>query len=109
MVMVNAQDQDTLTVAKFTLRDSSGFVVPAHILISKGARLGSLATAVVDRNDLLADGVVFLLPDAPLVANTTYTATFSGARDKAIFNLTWQFTTDETSVHIQPANFDVGH
>ena len=109
MVMVNAQDQDTLTVVKFTLQDSSGFVVPAHILISKGARLGSLVTAVVDPNNLLADGVVFLLPSAPLVANTTYTATFSGARDKAIFNLTWQFTTEETLVDIQPANFDAGH
>ena len=83
--------------------------MPAHILISKGARLGSLVTAVVDPNNQLADGVVFLLPSAPLVANTTYTATFSGARDKAIFNLTWQFTTEETLVDIQPANFDAGH
>jgi hypothetical protein len=82
MVMVNAQDQNTLTVAKFTLEDTvRGIFLPAHILISRGAKLGSLVTAVVDPNDLLADGVVFLLPYAPLAASTTYRATFSGARD----------------------------
>ncbi|MGV7243752.1 CAP domain-containing protein [Caballeronia sp. M23-90] len=110
MVMVNAQDQNTLSVAKFTLEDSTrGLVIPAHILISRGAKLNSVMTAIVDPNDLLADGVVFLLPCTPLIANTTYTAKFSGARDKAPMNLTWQFTTGEASAHLQHVTFGGGH
>ncbi|AMM16523.1 hypothetical protein AX768_20595 [Burkholderia sp. PAMC 28687] len=110
MVMVNAQDRNTLSVAKFTLEDSTrGLVIPAHILISRGGKLNSVMTAVVDPNNLLADGVVFLLPCTPLVANTTYTATFSGARDKAPINLTWNFTTGNASAHLQHVTFGAGH
>jgi hypothetical protein len=95
MVRVNAASAgDVLTADSFTLKDASGNVVAGEILIPSGAVTGSAGNAVVDANGLLPPGVVFFIPTQPLVANTVYTASFSGARDGTPINgLTWSFTT----------------
>jgi hypothetical protein len=94
MVRVNAASAgDVLTVSSFTLKDASGNVVAGEILIPSGAVTGSAANAVVDANGLLPPGVVFFIPTQPLIANTVYTASFSGARDGTPISPSWTFTT----------------
>ncbi len=82
MVRVNAEKGNTLSVAKFTLTDSSGANVAARILVPSSAQATSTASTA-DPNNLLPNGTAVLLPLAPLNANTTYTVTFNGARDGA--------------------------
>ncbi|MEM5370957.1 CAP domain-containing protein [Paraburkholderia azotifigens] len=95
MVRVNAANQgDVLTVTSFTLTTSSGSVVPTRIIVPSQALAGSTSSATADVNSgELPAGVAFLLPLAPLSASTTYTVSFSGARDSTPVNVTWSFTT----------------
>ncbi|SOE91593.1 Uncharacterized conserved protein YkwD, contains CAP (CSP/antigen 5/PR1) domain [Caballeronia arationis] len=93
MVSVNAQNRNVLTVDSFELKDASGNVVPARILVPASAVSGSKAAVTADVNKNLFAGTAFLLPLAPLTANTVYTATFSGARDGTPVSTSWQFTT----------------
>ncbi|TCK33433.1 cysteine-rich secretory family protein [Paraburkholderia sp. BL8N3] len=93
LVSVNAQNADNLTVTQFTLSDNSGVAVAARILVPASAKAGSTATTVADPNSLLPNGTAVLLPEAPLKANTTYTVTFSGARDGSALSSTWSFST----------------
>jgi uncharacterized protein YkwD len=82
MVRVNAAAPgDVLTVSSFTLTAADGTVVPARIIVPSAALSGSTSAATADVNNGLFPGVAYLLPLAPLAANTTYTASFSGARD----------------------------
>lgn len=82
---------DVLTVSSFTLT-ANGATVPARIIVPSAAMTGSTG-ATADVNNALFVGVVALLPLAPLAANTTYTATFSGQRDGKPVSRTWVFTT----------------
>lgn len=94
MVRVRAdQPGDVLTVSSFTLIPANGSPVTARIFIPAGAQAGSTNAAVVDSNNLLPPGVVFLIPQQQLALNTVYTASFSGARDGASINTSWSFTT----------------
>jgi hypothetical protein len=94
MVRVNAANAgDVLTVSSFTLTAANGTVVAARIIVPSAALTGSTTTATADMNGLLAPGVAFLLPLAPLTANTTYTVAFNGARDGTPISTTWMFTT----------------
>lgn len=93
MVRVNAQSGNVLTVDSFVLKDSSGNVVPARILVQPAAVSGSKAAVTADVNNHVFAGTAFLLPLAHLTANTAYTATFSGARDGTPISTSWQFTT----------------
>jgi uncharacterized protein YkwD len=94
MVMVNAANAgDLLTVSSFTLTAANGAVVPARIIVSPASLTGSTAGATADVNSMLSTGVAFLLPLAPLTANTVYSAAFSGARDGTPISSTWIFTT----------------
>jgi len=93
LVRVNAEDADLLTVTQFTLTNASGTAVAARILVPAAEQAGSTATTVADPNAILANGTAVLLPLAPLTANTTYTVTFSGARDGSPLSKTWTFTT----------------
>ncbi|CAN7794226.1 CAP domain-containing protein [Caballeronia sp. LjRoot34] len=93
MVRVNAQKGNILTVNSFQLADAAGAVVPARVIVAPSAVAGSKAAATADVNDYLSAGVAFLLPLAPLAANTVYTVTFTGARDSVAMAATWQFTT----------------
>ena len=93
LVRVNAQNADTLTVSQYTLADSTGASIPTRILVPASARPGSTAATVADPNGLLANGTAILLPLTPLRANTTYTVSFSGARDGSAVSSTWQVTT----------------
>ncbi|CAN7785336.1 CAP domain-containing protein [Caballeronia sp. LjRoot34] len=94
MVLVNAANAgDVLTVSSFTLTAANGAVVAARIIVPSAALTGSSAGVTADVNNALFQGVAFLLPLAPLTANTTYTATFSGARDGTPISATWSFTT----------------
>lgn len=93
MVMVNAAKAgDVLTVSSFTLTAADGPVVPARIIVPSAAMTGSTGTTA-DVNNALFPGVAFLLPLAPLAANTTYTARFTGARDGSPVSTAWTFTT----------------
>jgi uncharacterized protein YkwD len=92
MFRVNAASEgDVLTVSSFTLA-ANGTSVAARIIVPSAAMTGSTG-ATADVNNALSAGVVFLLPLAPLAANTTYTATFSGQRDGKPVSRTWTFTT----------------
>jgi Cysteine-rich secretory protein family len=94
MVRVRAdQAGDVLTVSSFTLTASDGTVVSGEIMIPAGAAAGSAASAIVDPNVLLGQGIAFFIPSSPLAANTVYTASFTGARDGTPINLSWPFTT----------------
>lgn len=94
MVEVNAAAfGDVLTVSSFTLTASGGAVVPARIIVPSAALTGSVATATADVNSMLFPGRAFLLPLAPLTANTVYTVNFSGARDGTPISTSWSFTT----------------
>jgi uncharacterized protein YkwD len=94
MVRVNAANQgDVLTVTSFTLTTSAGVSVPARIIVPSAALTGSTASATADVNNALFPGVAFLLPLAPLAANTTYNWTFSGARDGSPISISKSFTT----------------
>lgn len=87
----NAGDQ--LTVSSFTLTAANGTSVPARIIVPASAMTGSTG-ATADVNNELTTGVVALLPLAPLAANTTYTANFSGQRNgQPITTQPWSFTT----------------
>ncbi|MFM0144997.1 CAP domain-containing protein [Paraburkholderia sp. RL18-085-BIA-A] len=93
MVRVTAANAgDVLTVSSFTLTSSGGTVVPARIIVPSAALTGS-SGATADVNNEMAAGVAFLLPQAPLAANTTYTVSFSGARTGTPISTTWSFTT----------------
>jgi uncharacterized protein YkwD len=92
MYRVNAASAgDVLTVSSFTLT-ANGVAVPARLIVPSAATTGSVG-ATVDVNNRLSPGVVFLLPLAPLAANTTYTASFSGQRNGTPTAKTWAFTT----------------
>lgn len=94
MVMVNAAKAgDVLTVTSFTLTAADGTVVPARIVVPSAALTGSTSSATADVNNALFPGVAFLLPLAPLAANTAYTVNFSGARDGTPISTAWTFTT----------------
>jgi uncharacterized protein YkwD len=94
MVRINAANPgDMLTVSNFTLTAANGTVVAARIIVPSAAVTGSSSGVTADVNNDLSPGVAFLLPLAPLTANTTYTATFSGARDGTPISVTWNFTT----------------
>ncbi|SOE97480.1 Uncharacterized conserved protein YkwD, contains CAP (CSP/antigen 5/PR1) domain [Burkholderia sp. D7] len=93
MVQVNAANPgDVLTVSSFTLTAANGTVVAARIIVPSAALTGSSSGVTADINNDVFPGVAFLLPLAPLTANTTYTATFSGARDGTPISVTWNFT-----------------
>jgi uncharacterized protein YkwD len=94
MVRVNAAASgDMLTVSTFTLTSANGSVVPARIIVPSAALSGSTSAATADVNNGLFPGVAFLLPLAPLTANTTYTVSFSGARDGKPVSVTSTWTT----------------
>lgn len=93
MVRVNQSAGNKLTVATFQLVDGTGAAVSARILVAPGSVAGSTASVTADPNNTLGSGIAFLLPLAPLKANTTYTVTFSGARDGTPMSTTWSFTT----------------
>ncbi|EKS9798990.1 CAP domain-containing protein [Burkholderia cepacia] len=93
MVRVNAATGNTLTVSSFQLVDSTGGAVAARILVPQSAVAGSTAKVTADSNNILFAGVAFLLPLSPLKPNTTYTVTFSGARDGVAVSVTRTFTT----------------
>jgi hypothetical protein len=94
MVRVNAAvPGDVLTVSSFTLTSAGGAVVPARIIVPSAALTGSTSSATADSNNVLSPGVAFLLPLAPLAANTTYTASFSGTRDGKPISVTSTWTT----------------
>lgn len=93
MVRVNEQLGNKLTVDAFQLTDPSGAVVSARIIVPSTSLSGSVAGATADVNNELESGVAFLLPLAPLKANTVYTVTFAGKRDGVAVASTWQFTT----------------
>ncbi|WP_213766521.1 CAP domain-containing protein [Caballeronia sp. dw_19] len=95
LVRVNAQQGiDTLTVSAYTLTDSSGAAVPSRILVPSSAMAGSTATTVADPNNLMPSGTAVLLPLQPLKGNTTYTVTFSGARNGTpVSPPAWNFAT----------------
>jgi hypothetical protein len=93
MVRVNAANPgDILTVSNFTLT-ANGTAIPSRIIVPAAALTGSSSGVTADPNGLLPPGIAFLLPLAPLTSNTTYTVTFSGARDGAPINTTWNFNT----------------
>lgn len=93
MVRVTAANAgDVLTVTSFTLTPSGGTAVPARIIVPSAALTGS-SGATADVNNAMAAGVAFLLPLAPLAANTTYTVSFSGVRTGIPTSTTWTFTT----------------
>lgn len=89
--MTAASAGDVLTVSSFTLT-ANGAAVPVRIIVPSAAMTGSTG-ATADVNNELYPGVVILLPLAPLAANTTYTASFSGQRDGTPVSTTWTFTT----------------
>jgi len=93
LVRVNAENADTLTVARFALTEGSGAAVAARILVPSSAQASSTATTVADPNNLLPNGTAVLLPLVALKANTTYTVTFNGARDGSAASASWSFTT----------------
>jgi uncharacterized protein YkwD len=94
MVRVNAASPgDVLTVSSFTLMAANGTQVAARIIVPSAALTGSTSTATADVNNKFYPGVAILLPLAPLAANTTYTVSFSGARDGKPISLSWNFTT----------------
>lgn len=94
MVRVTAANAgDVLTVTSFTLTSAGGTVVPVRIIVPSAALTGSTSSATADVNSALAQGVAFLLPQAALAANTTYTVNFSGQRDGTPISVTWTFTT----------------
>ncbi|CAE6962216.1 CAP domain-containing protein [Paraburkholderia domus] len=89
--MTAASAGDVLTVSSFTLT-ANGAAVAARIIVPSAAMTGSTG-ATADVNNELYPGVVVLLPLAPLAANTTYTASFSGQRNGTPVSTTWTFTT----------------
>jgi len=94
MVRVNAANAgDVLTVSSFALTAANGTIVAARIIVPSAALTGSSSGVTADVNSDLFPGVAFLLPLAPLTANTTYTASFSGARDGTPISVTWNFST----------------
>jgi hypothetical protein len=94
MILVNAANAgDLLTVSNFSLTAAGGVNIPARIILPSAALTGSIAGATADVNNTLSSGVAFLLPLTPLSTNTTYTVTFSGARDGTPLSKTWSFTT----------------
>ncbi|WP_176060324.1 CAP domain-containing protein [Paraburkholderia sp. BCC1876] len=94
MVRVNAANQgDVLTVTSFTLTTAAGVAVPARIIVPSAALTGSTSSATADVNNGVAAGVAFLLPLAPLAANTTYNWTFNGARDGSPVSIAKSFVT----------------
>jgi len=94
MVRVNAASAgDVLTVSSFTLTDAKGNAVPGEIMIPAGAAAGSTSSAVTDPNGIVGQGVAFFIPSQPLVADTVYTAAFTGARDGSSISKSWTFTT----------------
>ena len=53
----------------------------------------ALLTAANDRNRFLAEGEAALLPQAPLLAGTTYRVEFDGTVGMTALHRTWSFTT----------------
>jgi hypothetical protein len=93
LVRVNSEGANTLTVSQFTMTDSGGNAVSSRILVPSSAQAGSSAQTTADPNNLLSKGSAVLLPLSPLKASTTYTVTFTGARDGKSMAATWSFTT----------------
>lgn len=83
---------DILTVTSFTLNGPGG-AVAARIIVPSTAVASSTAAVTADPNNLLSQGVVVLLPLSALTANTTYSASFAGARDGTPISTSWSFTT----------------
>jgi uncharacterized protein YkwD len=90
--MTVANAGDVVTVTSFTLKAPDGSSVPGRIIVPSSAMTGSTG-ATADVNNALFNGVVVFLPLAPLAANTTYTASFSGQRDGKPVSKSWAYTT----------------
>jgi hypothetical protein len=83
-----------IVVKAFSMTSNGGVPVAVRVL----ARPGVISTMpnglAVTTDDAIADaGVVFLLPTAPLAANTVYTVTFAATLKGASVNKDWSFTT----------------
>lgn len=84
---------DVLRVDSFTLTPSSSGaqVVTGTILVASNATASSVGSVLGDA--LVAAGVAFFVPAAPLASATTYTAHFLGARNGVKVDATWSFVT----------------
>lgn len=84
----------TYTVDKFVLKDAQGVEVPARLMANSATLAGAGVTLTADAHQgYLAPGETYLVPLAPLTANTTYTVEFSGKANSVVYAKTWSFST----------------
>lgn len=80
-----------IVVKAFSMTSNGGTPVTVRVLAKSGVASSGPALTF---DDAIADaGVVFLLPTAPLAANTVYTVTFAATLKGASVSKAWSFTT----------------
>lgn len=79
-----------IVIGTFNLTQA-GTVIDARVLAISGVT-STGPTVTIDSNLTIA-GNIFLLPTAPLTANTKYDVTFAATVKGATLNKTWSFTT----------------
>ncbi len=85
----DAMDPSTINLATFTLTGPSSTAVAGKVSYD------------------VPDNIATFTPTAPLAANTTFTATISGARDlqgNALATTSWTFNTGTTAMDLMPIN-----
>jgi hypothetical protein len=81
-IYIQAKLGQTLTVSAFSLKDPSG-----------GAVLAQLTTSATDRHGLLKANQAFILPLAPLAAQTIYQVHVQGLRNSTPYTVDFSFKT----------------
>lgn len=98
MVRVRADNNDVLSVSSFTVSNGSG-PIAGDILIPVNAE-GSSVQPSPQRPVLtdahLAPGVVFFIPQVPLVTGTSYSVVFNGSRNGKPVQVAWSFTVQHS-------------
>jgi len=95
LAVVTGDNSSKGTVTTFVLKDSSDNVIPAYVLAPSSITVASSITPLDDsaNNVYYQPYDVFLVPQAALTPNTTYTVTFAGTYNGVAHAKTWSFTT----------------
>lgn len=80
-------------VSSFTLRDATGAVVPARLIVNGTVHATGSTDVTADPVGLLRPGEVFLVPRAPLAGGATYSVSFAGRNGDVPYAANWQFRT----------------
>jgi len=95
LAVVTGDNSGKGTVTTFVLKDAGGNVIPGYVMAPTSITVANGITTLDDSANYVyyQPYDAFLVPQAALTPNTTYTVTFVGTYNGVAHNATWSFTT----------------